>query len=166
MPSILLSVNQNRIAINRASIRRSAKKILSALGCTESELSISLVDDEEMARLNSEYRGIEATTDVLSFPMHEGEFDAIAPEMLGDVVISAPTAQEMADLHGCSLQTILDLLLVHGTLHLLGLDHEEGPDAARLMHRKTLELLKMLGHADDDFEWYRSESPDRSAPES
>ncbi len=132
--------------------------------CTESELSITLVDDDEMARLNTEYRGVEETTDVLSFPMHEGEFGDVAPEMLGDIVISAPTAQEMARLHGCGLETILDLLLVHGTLHLLGLDHEQGPDAARSMHEKSLELLRMLGHTDKDFEWYRGEPYDRSKP--
>jgi probable rRNA maturation factor len=122
-------------------------------------LSITLVDDEEMARLNREYRGIEETTDVLSFPMHEGEFGDVAPEMLGDVVISAPTAQEMARLHGCSLSAILDLLLVHGTLHLLDFDHERGPQAARLMDQKTLNLLQRLGHTDNDFEWYRSDLP-------
>jgi probable rRNA maturation factor len=118
-------------------------------------LSITLVDDEEMARLNSEYRGIEEATDVLSFPMHEGEFGDVVPEMLGDVVISAPTAHEMALLHGCGLPAILDLLLVHGTLHLLDFDHERGPQAASLMHQKTLDLLRLLGHADNDFEWYR-----------
>jgi probable rRNA maturation factor len=120
-------------------------------------LSITLVDDGEMALLNRQYRGIPETTDVLSFPMHEGEFGDVAPEMLGDIVVSAPTAQEMAHQYGCSLQTILDLLLVHGTLHLLGYDHEKGPEAASRMHHKSLELLKMLGHADETFDWYRSE---------
>lgn len=110
-----------------------------------------------MARLNSTYRGIPLTTDVLSFSMREGDLGDITPEMLGDVVISVPTAQEMATLHGCTLSAVLDLLLVHGTLHLLGFDHERDPESAQLMHQKTLDLLHALGHAREDFEWYRSD---------
>lgn len=110
-----------------------------------------------MTRLNSEYRGIERTTDVLSFPMHEGEFGDVVPEMLGDVVISVPTAQEMARQHGCSLEVVLDLLLVHGTLHLLGFDHEGDPEAGLLMQLKTVEMLHLLGHREKDFDWYRDD---------
>ncbi len=113
-----------------------------------------------MARLNREYRGIPEATDVLAFPMHEGAFGDVAPEMLGDVVISVPTALEMAQLHGSSLESVLDLLLVHGTLHLVGFDHERGPEGARAMQLKSLELLRMLGHSEEDFAWYADEPPD------
>jgi len=124
------------------------------LGYTESELSLLIVDDGEMARLNQQYRQIGYTTDVLSFPMIEGEFSDIAPEMLGDVVISVETAKAMSDETGAALESVLDLLLVHGILHLLGLDHEVGPVEAREMKLKTEELLAMLGHCGEEFEWF------------
>jgi probable rRNA maturation factor len=124
------------------------------LGYTESELSLLIVDDGEMARLNQQYRQIGHTTDVLSFPMIEGEFSDIAPEMLGDVVISVETAKAMSDETGAALESVLDLLLVHGILHLLGLDHEVGPVEAREMKLKTVELLAMLGHRGEEFEWF------------
>jgi probable rRNA maturation factor len=124
------------------------------LGYTEAELSVLIVDDGEMARLNQQYRQIGHTTDVLSFPMIEGEFSDIAPEMLGDVVISAETAKAMSDETGAALESVLDLLIVHGILHLLGLDHEAGPVEARQMKLKTEELLVMLGHCGGQFDWF------------
>ncbi|SPF44971.1 Endoribonuclease YbeY [Syntrophobacter sp. SbD1] len=124
------------------------------MGYTESELSVLIVDDDEMARLNQQYRQISHTTDVLSFPMLEGECGEIAPEMLGDVVISAQTAKAISEQTGAALGSILDLLLSHGILHLLGLNHEAGPAEAEEMKLKTEELLEMLGHCGDEFEWF------------
>lgn len=131
-----------------------AEEILNALGYTEVELSIVVVDDEEMAEMNREYRQIDSTTDVLSFPMWEGEFGDVCAEMLGDVVISAPKALVMSEEHHCTLGDVLDLLLVHGILHLAGYDHEEGEEEARSMEEKTLTLLKKLGHPEGRFNWY------------
>lgn len=127
------------------------------MGYTESELSILIVDDDEMAELNREYRQISHTTDVLSFPMLEGEFGEIAPEMLGDVVISAETADAIAREAGATLESVLDLLLIHGILHLLGYDHEAGETEAREMKRQTEELLAKLGHAAEEFSWFFGE---------
>lgn len=154
MPLIQISVNQNQIEINPARVVKASEEILDALGYTDTELSILIVDDEEMHRLNLEYRQKDSTTDVLSFPMWEGEFADISPELLGDVVISAPTAQLMSEQHRCPLSSILDLLLVHGILHLAGYDHEQSEEEARLMEEKTLELLKKLGHTETHFEWF------------
>ncbi len=106
-----------------------------------------------MARLNMEYREVESTTDVLSFPMWEGEFGDVCEEMLGDIVISAPTAGLMGEQHGCSLSAVLDLLLVHGILHLVGLDHSTAEEAQE-MEVKTVELLETLGYPKGSFEWY------------
>jgi len=124
------------------------------LGYTESELSVLIVDDSEMARLNLQYRQIAHAADVLSFPMLEGEFSGIAPEMLGDVVISAQTAQTMSLETGTEFESVLDLLLIHGILHLLGIDHEAGPAEAKEMKIKTAELLEMLGHGGEEFGWF------------
>ncbi len=127
------------------------------MGYTEAELSILVVDDEEMARLNLQYRGIDHATDVLSFPMLEGEFGGVASHMLGDVVISAETARIMSRESGAPFESVLDLLLIHGILHLLGLNHEEGPAQARKVKFKTEELLSMLGHDGKVFEWFFEE---------
>lgn len=124
------------------------------MGYTESELSILIVDDEEMTRLNREYRQVDRTTDVLSFPMLEGEFADVEPDMLGDVVISAETAHSMSEQTGSSLDSIVHLLLIHGILHLLGFDHEEEPSEAVEMRGKTEELLAVLGHEKAEFAWF------------
>jgi probable rRNA maturation factor len=131
-----------------------AAEILNGLGFTNSELSIVVVDDEEMERLNRQYRQVGATTDVLAFPLLEGEFGDILPELLGDVVISAPTALEMSRRHHCSLPTVIDVLLVHGILHLLGYDHEPNEEEACRMANRSMELLEMLGHSRENLDWY------------
>jgi probable rRNA maturation factor len=82
---------------------------------------VVLVDDAGMAALNRTYRGVFGPTDVLAFPMIEGPFAELAPDCLGDVVISAETAVRQA--RGGDLEAELALLLVHGILHLAGYDH-------------------------------------------
>ena len=154
MSLIQVSVNQNKIAIDPRPVKKAAKEILNALDFTDAELSIVIVDDDEMTRLNREYRRGNTTTDVLAFAMTEGEFGDVCPQLLGDVVISAPTARLMSLEHGCSLSSILDLLLVHGILHLVGHDHEAGKKEAREMQKKTLEILRQLGHAEESFDWF------------
>lgn len=93
-----------------------------------------LVGDRAMARLNQRYRGMAQSTDVLSFPMREGLFSSLSPTLLGDVVISAETADRQARAAGRSLRDELAALLIHGILHLLGYDHQT-PSEARRMKR-------------------------------
>jgi len=87
-----------------------------------------------MARLNRYYRGKTGPTDVLSFPMREGSFASLSPDLLGDVVISTETAERQARASGRSLRDELVALLIHGILHLLGYDHQT-PSEARRMKR-------------------------------
>lgn len=134
------------------------------MGYTESELSVLIVDDARMSCLNLQYRGIDHATDVLSFPMLEGEFGHVASDMLGDVVISAETARAMSVESGTAFESVLDLLLIHGILHLLGLNHEEGPAEARRVKLKTEELLSMLGHGGKEFEWFFEEENCQDSP--
>lgn len=98
-----------------------------ALGGRDVEVSITLVDDRTMARLNRTYRGKEGTTDVLSFPLSEPDEPTPegSPLLLGEVVISVPRALEQADRYGHSPQRELAYLAVHGCLHLLGYDHQD-----------------------------------------
>jgi probable rRNA maturation factor len=121
-----------------------AEKILSDLGCPECELSILLVDDDEMTHLNLEYLARDHPTNVLAFPMREGENGHLHPHLLGDVIISTETAEREAQYRGVILQEEMALLLVHGILHLLGYDHEEDPDEAATMEAKEKEILDRL----------------------
>jgi probable rRNA maturation factor len=95
-----------------------------------------------MRTLNKQYRGKNGTTDVLSFSMLEGPFIDVRPELLGDIAISIPVAEKQARAAGHSLAREIELLLVHGLLHLLGYDHEHSPAEARRMRRKEQMLLK------------------------
>lgn len=114
------------------------------MACYDSELSIVLVDDEQMSSLNQRYRNRRGSTNVLAFAMREGEFSDISPELLGDVIISLPTAQREADEAGISLDNMLSRLLIHGILHLVGFEHDGGEDAAREMEERSSELLAII----------------------
>lgn len=96
-----------------------------------------------MAALNQTYRNKEGPTNVLAFPMREGEFSHVNPDLLGDVVISIDTAKREAEEMGVSLEERFYFLLVHGILHLFGFDHETDEEAEE-MDRKTEEIFKMI----------------------
>lgn len=104
-----------------------------------------VVDDEEMSSLNWRYLKRCGPTNVLAFPMREGEFGQVQPNLLGDVVISLPTARREAEDAGISLEAMIDRLLVHGILHLFGYEHERDDCAAREMEERSAELLALLG---------------------
>ena len=84
MSEIQVSENQDKIKIDHLHLEKAAEAILNALDYTDAELSIVIVDDDEMASLNRQYRQKDSTTDVLAFSMTEGEFSDIEPDMLGD----------------------------------------------------------------------------------
>ena len=93
------------------------------------EVSVLLCDEAAMRALNARYRGIEAPTDVLSFSQFEenGHWSALAEQVAGDVVIAVDVAVRQASLRGEPLERELCRLLVHGMLHLVGLDHADPP---------------------------------------
>ena len=104
------------------------------------EISVIFVDNEQIAKLNGQYRDKPQPTDVLSFPMGENGVYDTNPEtgnaVLGDIVISMERAMEQAELYGHSLQREVAYLTVHSMLHLLGHDHEDGGIAAVHMREK------------------------------
>ena len=102
------------------------------------------MDDPGIRELNNNFRGIDKPTNVLSFPMQEGEFGDITPGLLGDVVISLDTAENEAKQAGISTDERMSQLLIHGILHLLGFDHETGETEAEQMEDKSLELLRLI----------------------
>ena len=108
-------------------LRRRADKMLVAREVTAAELSIALVDDITIQQLNRDYRNQDKPTDVLAFAMSEGEQLPTAEDelqLLGDVIISVPTARRQAEERGRPLLDELTMLLAHGLLHLLGYDHD------------------------------------------
>jgi probable rRNA maturation factor len=119
--------------------------ILNALGFPDAELSILIVDDPEIVKLNRQYLHREGPTNVIAFPMLEGDFAHISPQLLGDVVVSMDTAQKEADIAGIHVDQRLLELLVHGILHLVGYDHELSETEALRMDAKSRELLVLMG---------------------
>jgi probable rRNA maturation factor len=122
-----------------------AERILSDLGHHESELSILLVDDDEITDFNRHYLSRNHATNVLAFAMREGAEKPLHPNILGDVVISTETAQREARQRGVTLDEEMAVLLVHGVLHLLGYEHEDVPEEAATMEAKEQEILAQLG---------------------
>ncbi len=114
------------------------------MGCPESELSILIVDDHEIAKYNQQYLNRIGPTNVISFPMQEGEFSDITPKLLGDVVISVETTEKEAKNVEITFDCRFYELLIHGILHLLGYDHEKDDMEAVRMEKKTKELLSAL----------------------
>ena len=101
------------------------------------ELSIAIVDLEEMTALNLRYRQVTGPTDVLSFSCDDPcVADSDEPITLGDVVIAPEIAEQQAAEYGHTVEEELNLLLVHGVLHLLGYDHESDDDAAVMQERE------------------------------
>ena len=99
------------------------------------ELSVLFLDRTAMASLKERYLGEGGPTDVLAFPMDEGPGDEM-PFLLGDIVICPDVAREQADEAGATVAEELDLLFVHGFLHLIGYDHVRPQDAKAMRHRE------------------------------
>ena len=109
------------------------------------DMSIVLTDDAQLHELNREYLGIDAPTDVLSFPSDEEDPETGAP-YLGDILISIPRAKQQAEAAGHPVEAEVQLLVVHGTLHLLGHDHAEAEEKARMWQAQS-EVMTKLGLA-------------------
>ncbi|MEE9402288.1 MAG: rRNA maturation RNase YbeY [Desulfobacteria bacterium] len=141
---ILIDDRQNRYRIAQKKIKKKAKTILNALESPDGELSILIVDDPEIAKLNKTYLGRSGPTNVIAFPMQEGAFGEINPNLLGDVVISLDTAAREAREDCISVESRFDQLLIHGILHLFGFDHEKTSEQTEEMTIKEEQLLKLL----------------------
>ena len=171
-PQVLVRSRLRRASLLRPAIESLAQKILAAAGEPGAELSLDLVGDRRMRRLNRQYRGHDLPTDVLAFPMREALTSVtrhpsivrprgsrragsgpravsrgalpVTPEVLGDVVISLHTAARHAAADGHPVEHELAKLLIHGVLHLVGYDHERGERRARRMQRKERAILQSL----------------------
>lgn len=118
---------QRTTPIDRDRFERLLKRLVRHYGLGRPELTLSFVDDPEIRELNRAYRKKDKATDVLSFPLNEKAADGNF--YLGDIVISIPRAREQAAELGHPLVRELEILAVHGFLHLLGYDHDAGHEA-------------------------------------
>jgi probable rRNA maturation factor len=136
-------------------VRRIARQVLDAEGIAPAvEVEVVLADDETVRDLNRLYRGKDEATDVLSFAAHEGEGFLEAPgeaPSLGEVIVSVPFVErQVASIAGgeagVTIEGQVAHLLVHGLLHLAGLDHEQGDVEEAAMRAKEEALLEALGY--------------------
>lgn len=142
---IAIANRQRRWPIEAKRLRKVAEMILSDLGCPDSELSISIVGDRTIRRINRDYLDRDKTTNVISFAMHEGEFGQLNPQMLGDVIVCADTAAREAEEGASDLFTRISFLLLHGILHITGYDHERSGEAeAARMEKRESEIFAHL----------------------
>jgi probable rRNA maturation factor len=117
---------------SRTEIARRARAMMRALQLEKEELSLVLTGDVQIQKLNKVYRQKNKPTDVLAFAQREGEFASVAGDLLGDVIVSIPTARRQAEARGAALVDEVTMLVAHGLLHLLGWDHDTAAKDRRM----------------------------------
>lgn len=141
---VWVDVRCDSAGIDQERIRLAAEAALEISGNAGSELSVVLVGNEEIRELNRRFLDRDRPTNVIAFPMIQGEFSSINPELLGDVVISVETAATEAGHGGMSVERQTAFLLIHGLLHLLGHEHEEDEEERARMEEAERKLLEAL----------------------
>ncbi len=140
MPEIIN--NQRKIKFDRKTFQIFAEKILEKVGEAENkDFTVAFIADKKMRELNDNFRGKNATTDVLSFPFKADEFETEA-DHLGDIAISTEQAARQAAENNLDFETEIKQLILHGVLHLCGYDHETDDGE---MNKRELELRDKLG---------------------
>ncbi len=131
--------------VGAESIERAAQEAL-AHESAAGDLTVVLTGDGELQQLNREYLGLDAPTDVLAFPASEVDPDTHTA-YLGDVLISVPRAKAQAEAVGHPLEAEVQLLVIHGTLHLLGFDHADAGERRRMwaVQREVLDRIGLAG---------------------
>jgi probable rRNA maturation factor len=141
---------QQEVRVARPPLESFLRRVKSELGCGAAGVTVCLVSDAEIARMNVKFRKKKGPTDVLSFPaVKPRRFASSRPrakgdEFLGDIAISPATARRYAKKNGRTLSNELQVLILHGVLHLLGYDHEADQGE---MDRTERKLRKRFGLA-------------------
>ncbi len=150
---IYITNNQKKLAFLpslRVLIRKAVNATLKSEGVdTSCEVSVTIVDNQAIKEMNSEYRNIDSETDVLSFPMFDDDFGDGECQVLGDIVISLERAALQAEEYGHTLEREVAFLTVHSVLHLLGYDHEVGKAEESEMFEKQKKILDAMGLSRD-----------------
>ncbi len=130
--------------VDRRQAKKMAGRILHAVGVQDAELSLYFCSLRTIQGLNSEWRGKDRPTDVLSFPQDDNPDPSCISGPLGDIVISTDIAASQAEREGVSYEHEILRLLIHGVLHLLGYDHERGKTDAARMRREEKRIFKLM----------------------
>jgi len=146
MPVYLTNATRNS-GLDGKRLKRTVETLLAAVGEEGSSVSLTLVRDAAIRAINREHRGKDAATDVLSFPLLDDPSD-VSPEgterLLGDIVVSVDTAARQAADYDATLAAEVDRLMIHGVLHLMGHDHME-PDERARMEAEERRLADTIG---------------------
>ena len=136
---------QKKQKVNTSRFRKSLKRLLKELDIENHEISVLIVDDEQIRKINRDYLNRDRPTNVISFAMTEGFSGDIHPEILGDIVISAETALRDASADGLQFSDEMEFLLIHGLLHLIGYNHENTTkEETQRMRKMEQELFYRL----------------------
>jgi probable rRNA maturation factor len=143
----MIHINLQQDFSDTALLEYAARLTLDAESASsDSDMTIVLTDDAQLRELNREHLGVDAPTDVLSFPADEEDPETGA-HYLGDILISIPRARQQAEAAGHPVEAEAQLLVVHGVLHLLGHDHAEAEEKARMWQAQAEVMSKLgLGH--------------------
>ncbi len=126
---------------------------MALLECDDNEVSVVFLDDDGIQKINQQYLKRNRPTNVIAFSMQEGEFGGVNPSILGDIIISVETAQRDALEGDMPLEHMIDYLMIHGILHLIGYDHEGDITEAKKMKEKEIELFnRMHGYSIEERE--------------
>jgi probable rRNA maturation factor len=140
----MIYIESNQEFSDTALLERAARLTLELeQGHSKDDMTIVLTDDAQLHELNREYLGVDAPTDVLSFPAEETDPET-GTSYLGDILLSIPRAAQQAQAAGHSVEAEAQLLVIHGTLHLLGHDHAEAEEKARMWQQQA-KVLERLG---------------------
>jgi rRNA maturation RNase YbeY len=142
---VLFQAHVRSVTVHRPRLLRLLQVVLAEVGEPTAELGLSFIGDRRMRHLNCRFRHKDRTTDVLAFAMREAYASPLTGGMLGDVVISIPTAVRQAREGQRSIDQEIVALLIHGILHLCGYDHERSKAEARRMQRRERMVLRRLG---------------------
>ena len=146
----MVSNLQEKVPVDKGLLELAEKAAQAAVleggGPKSAEVSVALVDDDYIRRLNRAYRGKDSPTDVLSFAFREGDQLPGGEGLLGDVVVSLEAARRQCREYGHSYEREVAFLVVHGVLHLLGYDHQD-EEGRRAMREKEEAVLSRLGLA-------------------
>jgi len=145
--SISIQNRQKLLSVDLGRVRRSLKRLLKELGFKDSEVSLLLVDDDQIREINKDYLQRDRPTNVISFAMTEGAFGDVHPEILGDIILSVETAARDAVAYDIDFMDEVEFLLIHGLLHLVGYNHEnvESREAEK-MKKMERELFFLRRH--------------------
>jgi probable rRNA maturation factor len=144
--AILIESRQKKIDVDIPRVRQAVNNILKYLHIDDSEISLLFVDDEGITDINYTYLHRNYPTNVIAFPMREGEYGDINPHILGDIVISVETTRRYSEQEDIPFDDELDYFIIHGLLHLLGYDHEGSETESERMKQKEREIFFHLNN--------------------